>query len=374
MISAWCLKTPYLDHLVPVWKALPEDRRGSVYVSEQCLDYAERLGLAARRFREYERQAGPLVIFSRAEFRRLPTGSPVVFIEHGVGANYDGRSHLAAITSQRAAQIMALLTTPAQAEAHRRIFGDRVHEVGCPKLDAWAGYRHRRHRRHRPPVVAFSHHWDQRMYPETRSAWPWDAEAWEQVIAGGRYTVLGHKHPGDPRDIEGWCREHGIEFVERFDDVLRRADLYVADNTSTLYEFAATGRPVVVLSPPWYRRDVHHGARFWEHLPGLECAIPDHLEACIAEALEDVPARRALRELALEAVYGPLDGRATERAVAVLLQIDEMAEQGCWAAPPGTVTGRVAFRHIRTGRIRRVAAGQSRRRAQYERNLEWERL
>lgn len=371
MISVWCLKHPYLDHLQPIWEAIPAERRDWVYVSDECWAYAESLGLRPRRFREYLRQPGPMLIFSRAEVRRMPAGVPIVFAEHGVGPNYGGKSHLDRLREQWANRMTALLTTPAQAPAHERLFPGRVHVVGCPKLDRWHGFHKGRSE---PPTVAFSHHWEQRIYPETRSAWPWDAEAWERVIASGRYTMLGHKHPGDPRDIEGWCREHGVEFVSRFDEIMERADLFVADNTSTLYEFAATDRPVVVLSPPWYRRDVHHGVRFWEHIPGVECAVPEHLEACIEEALEDMPARRLIREQAVTAVYGPLDGRATERAVEILLEIDETLSGRRFPWAPSDERAVIYYRHIRTGRIRGAPPAPSRRRLRYERDPDWERI
>ena len=322
-VSAWCSRIPYLDHLLPIWRELEERcsdtlTLGAVYAHERTHKYVRSLGLVPQRFRDFQvddEGSDLLIIFSRVEFSALPRGVPVVFVEHGVGANYNGVSHLLTGVRGYAPPIVAVLTTPAQEAVHRRAFGGRVHVVGCPKLDYWYGYEHICKS---PPVVAFSHHWDQRRYPESRSAWPWDAEAWKRIIAKGEYEILGHKHPGDSRDIERWCARQGIEFVPTFDEIMERADLYVADNSSTLYEFAATGRPVVVLSPPWYRREVSHGVRFWDHVPGVECALADHLEACIEEALKDVPARRVLRERAVEAVYGPLDGQATERVVKIL--------------------------------------------------------
>jgi hypothetical protein len=311
-VSAWCSRSPYIDHVLPVWRALPEEIKGRFYVHADQRAYAETLGLEPVDL--HQEGDDLLIVCSRSEFGRLPKGVPIVFLEHGAGASYDG-SHVVALHARYMPPVAAVLTTPAQQRAHRQVFGDRVHVVGCPKLDQWATYKHKKSR---PPVVAFSHHWDEKRLPETRSSWPWDAEAWGKVAASGRYRVLGHKHPVDKRDIEGWCQDHGIEFVERFAEVLDRADLFVADNSSTLYEFAATGRPVVVLSPPWYRRDVDHGARFWSHVPGLECSIAEHLEAAIAEALKDVPERVRLREAAVEAVYGPRDGQATERCVAAI--------------------------------------------------------
>ena len=338
--------------------------KGSVYVNRSRLDYAASLDLDPRPF---ESGAGGdlYLVFSRVDFATVPRRAPLIFVEHGVGANYEGKSHIVAGSGAGpASRVAAVLTTPAQEPAHRQVFGSRVRVVGCPKLDAWRGYKHKKGR---PPVVAFSHHWEQRTYPETRSAWPWDAEAWSRVITSGKYRVLGHKHPGDPRPVDEWCRKHGIEFVPTFDEVLRRADLYVADNSSTLYEFAATGRPVVVLSPPWYRRKVSHGARFWDHVPGVECALAGHLKACIEEALKDVPGRRELRERSVEAVYGALDGKATERAVEVIVELAARFPEG--AKPDGMRPAKhrlVTYRNAQTGSIVTIPA-RSGRRMRYER-------
>jgi hypothetical protein len=60
-----------------------------------------------------------------------------------------------------------------------------------------------------------------------------------------RSTVIGHGHPKAdwPERIQRYYRRAGIPFVADFDDVCRQADVYVCDNSSTLFEFAATGRP-----------------------------------------------------------------------------------------------------------------------------------
>jgi hypothetical protein len=111
-----------------------------------------------------------------------------------------------------------------------------------------------------------------------------------------------------------WWDSFGVETVDSFDEIMERADLYVADNTSTLYEFASLDRPVVVLSPPFYRRDVKHGLRFWDHVPGVQVSHPDELDAALHEAWADFPARAALRHKAVEAAYGVMDGQAARRA------------------------------------------------------------
>ena len=135
--------------------------------------------------------------------------------------------------------------------------------------------------------------------------------------------MIGHGHPRAWPTLKIVYDHWGIEKVRSFDHVMSRADCYVVDNSSTLYEFAATGRPVVVLNCPRYRRDVHHGLRFWDHIPGIQCDSPEDLPGAIELALEDPPELREIREEAVAAVYPQHDGHATDRAVEALLAVWE---------------------------------------------------
>lgn len=118
-----------------------------------------------------------------------------------------------------------------------------------------------------------------------------------------------------------------VPFARHFDEVLDKADLYVCDNSSTLYEFASTNRPVLVLNAPWYRRNVHHGLRFWDAIPGLPVDSPDNLRRGIEMALTDGPFARDERRKAVRYVYGDLcDGQATTRAVSAILDLLHASE------------------------------------------------
>jgi CDP-glycerol glycerophosphotransferase (TagB/SpsB family) len=110
-------------------------------------------------------------------------------------------------------------------------------------------------------------------------------------------------------------RRAGINVVRDFADVCRQADLYITDNSSSLYEFAATGRPVVVLNAPWYRRDVHHGLRFWDAIPGPQVDHSRDLVPTVLKALETDTTD--LRESALAKVYAYRSG-AAERAARII--------------------------------------------------------
>jgi CDP-glycerol glycerophosphotransferase (TagB/SpsB family) len=118
----------------------------------------------------------------------------------------------------------------------------------------------------------------------------------------------------------GLWRQLGIEHVTLFDAVAARADLYVCDNSSTLYEFAALGRPVVVLNSPAYRRDLDLWPRFWRCADvGVQVDRPDDLEVAIHLALDDPPAIAARRRAVVDEVYPLLDGRAAQRSAEAIL-------------------------------------------------------
>ena len=102
-----------------------------------------------------------------------------------------------------------------------------------------------------------------------------------------------------------------------FDDVLRRADVYACDNSSTLYEFASTGRPVVVLNAPWYRHDANHGLRFWDASGvGVTSYEPGRPAGRASSAAADIVTRR-VRGTALDIVYAYRTGAAQRAADAI---------------------------------------------------------
>jgi len=144
------------------------------------------------------------------------------------------------------------------------------------------------------------------------------------LVTEGPWDVIGHGHPRFWPTLRIVYRHWEIPRARHFDTVMKKADVFVCDNSSTIYEFAATGRPVVVLNCPRYRRDVEHGVRFWEHIPGIQCDKAEALPNAIRMALEDGPELQEIREEAVAAVYPMHDGKATDRAVdALVTQLEE---------------------------------------------------
>jgi hypothetical protein len=329
----------FLDHLYPTWCALPEEQRGALCLGQyrmgnaspgEVADHAQRLGMGGWRVFNssvelmgfLKQRRGPVVTAAFGDLAVAnATGRPQVFSEHGAGQSFSNR-HPSYSGGERGREHVKLFLCPNETVARRnREFYPGIPNavVGCPKLDQW--HLAPEKPRDSPPVIALSFHWDCRVAPEARTTLP----HYQDCLKGlaWQFRLLGHGHPRIQPQLKPIYAAAGIEFVPDFEEVLQRADLYVCDQMSTLYEFASLGRPVVVLNAPWYRRSVQHGLRFWEAATvGVQCDQPADLPAAIEQALEDSPAQQEARRAAVELAYAYCDGHAAERAAAAILEVD----------------------------------------------------
>lgn len=306
----------YRDHLAPIWAALPDELRGTWWGP-----YGRRVD---RSFTA--NTSGVLLVAGALDRVKAAPGRPVVLLEHGAGQSYDGDPSGARHASYSGgadwqAAVGFLCPSERVADRWRAAYpGAEAVAVGCPRLDRWHGHRPLRTLR---PVVAFTFHWDCALVPETRSAWAHYERAMPAIVAelrGAGWSVVGHSHPRWKSALARRWHELGVPYVASLEEVMETADVLVADNTSALYEFAATGRPVVALNAPWYRRDVEHGLRFWSHVPGVQADDPSMVAAAVRAAAADHPSIREKREAVVAHVYGTLDGHATQRAVDALVR------------------------------------------------------
>jgi len=313
LVDVLATERHFADHLRPIYQALPPDRRGRL-LTETTVPPSRRA----------------TVVSSFGDLHRARhAGRPVILTEHGAGQTYrDPAGRLLAHTSyaggrDRYGVILALVPGPTARDAYLEtgsLNGAPVVEAGVPKLDAW----HRGDRRPEltsPPTIAVSFHWDCTVAPETRSAW----RRFLPAIAELRrrrpdLRILGHAHPRLRKTIEPVYAKEGIAFEPDFERVLEVASVYACDNSSTMYEYASTERPVVVLNHRLYRKDVEHGLRFWAASRlGPIVDDPRELEAAIDRALRPDPAAGQLRRDAVALAYHATDGKATERAVRAIL-------------------------------------------------------
>jgi len=341
----WATEPHFIDHLAPLWHALDPERRGTFWTTPALVGHAATLGVEAKAAdgipRALRSGRWPIVTAAWGQAgKALSTRRPVVLLNHGSGQTFTGVSHPSysgGAPELRRRIALFLEPGPHAAEATLASIPEaRVVQVGPAKLDTWhtsppkpAGER---------PVAAISFHWRCKVVAEAGTAFDYYRSALAD-LAAGPWELLGHGHPTLWNEIRPIYEELGIEPVRRFDDVLARADLYIADGTSTLYEFASTGRPVLCLNTPAYRRDVHHGLRFWDAVPGLECDHPADLRSKVVEALEDPVEARVRRAHGVARAYVACDGQAAVRAAeAISVLIDEAAvETVAVSSPLGTV-------------------------------------
>lgn len=295
LIGLVASETHYLDHLQPIWDLLPDSVKG-------------------------DRRKDVILVGGYADVKDNPL-KPYVYVEHGAGQSYveptdphTFRSTAPYYSGGRAHQHAALFICPndeVAARWHERYPDKPTAVVGCPKLDPWhSGARGAVEDR----TVAITFHWDALFtgVPETVSAFGQYYQATIEAATKWRnegWTVLGHNHPRYPAVREFWVspvsKAAGIEYVSA-DEVLDRASVLVADNTSMQAEFLSLGRRVVWLNEERYRRDVNHGGRFWDwpQMGGLQI---DSAEDLAALNLDDVPSTTGHP-------YAFADGLAASRA------------------------------------------------------------
>jgi hypothetical protein len=318
----------FIDHLAPIWNALPADRRGSFYVPESLREWADQRGIAVTVFsspkdviRELRRTDDLLIVNSYSDLGyALKSRRPAVLVDHGNGQSFSNTSphHPGGIGRNRDSVVLYIMPNTHAAMRNQESYPDVPNAVvGCAKLDHW--HIQSPKTRSTPPVVCLSWHWDCRAEsPEKRWAWDHFESALPELVRAaerGEFQLIGHGHPRAWQVLERAYQRLGIESVKDLEEVFARADVYVNDSSSTLYEFASLDRPVVVLNAPWFRRDVNHGIRFWDAADvGVQVDSPELLLSAIRRALIDSPEQQRRRREAVTHAYTFTDGCAAERA------------------------------------------------------------
>jgi hypothetical protein len=304
-------RSHYLDHIAPVWDALPARRRGSIVIREIARERAEALGLPVT-----TRDTGrnPVIVTSMGDLARANRfpDRPIALMNHGIGGVY-GRRRRQHIPDVPGVNLFLFASEYAASWACTAYPNERIEVTGSPFAD-WLPRKEPG-----PQTVAISFHWrTHRITPEKQPA----IDHYRAVLPAiaKRFHIIGHGHPKSIEEYGAMWESMGVEVVREFTDICRRADLYVCDTSSSIYEFAATGRPVVLLNAPWYRRDIEQGVmRFWSGADvGIQVDEPDQLADAIERALEDEPEQQAKREAIVDRAFAHR-GNAAQVTAEVLM-------------------------------------------------------
>jgi hypothetical protein len=295
----------YNDHLQPIWDALPEIAKGNWF---QHVPPSE--------------PTGNVTLVCSVGNLNMLKGAPAIYMEHGSGYSYVNargeRFHPSYAGSlKRPGVILFLnnheLTHDLNRKAHPDVPGVIV---GTPKMDAWAG---RTWENPTDPIAVYSTHWNCKVVPETRSAHKEYRWALRPEVSDPGFTWNGHAHPRGWPIVRSDYKRFAVPEIQHFSDVLDQGSVYVADTTSTLYEFAYTGKPVVCMNASFYRRDVNHGMRFWDYVPGIQVDHWKELNGAVLRALDGEG--EDLRRRAVDVVYPIRDGSSAARAAAAILEM-----------------------------------------------------
>lgn len=292
----------YRQHLRPIWEALEPEERGA---------------WAETRVHQptWVTPSIPVRVWIAASHRdsaslyRLQT--PRVHMEHGVGLQWYPKQQLHHLIF-RSSAIAAPNEFIAQRyrELKKRL---RVEVIGTPKLDHLAKLEP-------GAATAISFHWSgvMRQNPTSLTLW----RPLIEELAGER-ELLGHAHPKIWQRARKFYDAIGIEPVQDFAEVCRRASLYLCDHSSTLYEWAALDRELILLRRPGHREQIPQLSGLgWDHFTGIgpELKLGGSLRAALEAAADHQ--FRAVRQEATAALY-PYIGSATRRAIDLLHEIEE---------------------------------------------------
>lgn len=242
----------------------------------------------------------------------------IVFCEHGTGLSYNNKhGSYAGSLQHRQNVILRLSPNHIHANIEKETLECPVEIIGVPKLDKFAT-RYWNFNKEKP-TVAISFHFDCFVNPETRSSFNYFKSILPEL--NKQFNLLGHAHPRMMPHIKDFYIKNKIRVVDDFEDVLNMADIYCCDNSSTIFEWCITEKPIVLLNPPYYRKNVEHkgNPRFWRlsNIAPL-CEKPEDLIPCIWEAVNNHSKYQPFIRRAKKEVLHITDGSATKTAVDII--------------------------------------------------------
>jgi hypothetical protein len=303
MFDAFASYPHYWDHIQPIWEAAEDV--GMFYVTRST----QRPGFVTNALGQ-----GPAVLVAGFPDLKRTRHRPHIFLEHGIGETWGSTDPHYAGGPGRESVILFLCPNRRVAEANRRYDAPSV-VVGSPRLE-WliSSTPTHRERGDRLRLVA-SFHWDNRMIPETTTG----LFQFQQYFAGwatdSRIEIRGHAHPRIIDKAAKYFARAGIEMIADFADVIAWADVYAADNTSTIFEARACGLGVVFFDLPWYPTE-SDSWRFGDH-----ANIGPHVRdgRGLVEAAYDANDNRVSYDATgmVAEVFGTVDGSTRRAADAI---------------------------------------------------------
>ena len=275
-IDFFARRVHFIDHIAPVWLALPAEERGLFFVPDFLRGHAESYGIEAQGLFTADKQANPIDVIpaGRNPMMTCAYGDMLqamkvnqkrkhILMEHGVGLTFKHPGYAGGFGSRTTVSMFLPPNEFIRAKTAQALPQAKQEIIGTPKLDGYQ-FPEKAPAPKKKPVVAISFHWDgSRVCAEAGNAFKHYQHYLASLARERGFRLIGHGHPKYLHTLRHYYEDAGIEVVEDFRDVMEQADLYVNDCSSTMYEFCVTGKPVVILNAPWFRKFVNYGIRFW---------------------------------------------------------------------------------------------------------------
>lgn len=316
----------YIDHMVPIYHMLPAHCRGGFHVSADLVEYAQEQRI--KDIHVFDKTKGwddhvltcgygDMTSASRMSRHKL------IMMEHGIGHGFGTAAYPNGIGRR---DLVDFFLYPNQYTADKALTVRKTPYdiIGTPKMDqivntigSWGASER---------TICISFHWGdgKQNPPESGSA----LNHYRSIlpVLNKKYKLLAHGHPLARQVHKPIYQDLGIEFVDDFMDVCRRASIYINDLSSTLYEFLCTGKPVILLNAPWFRRDVQWGIRFWDYSNvGINVEDPAQLCDAIDRTFENYLICEDARRKAIQDLY-PFLGYSASVAASTLVHYMESNE------------------------------------------------
>lgn len=281
-----------MDHMEPIHRHLPDELRG------------ERLTDPQRSLSHIKHWSKNDVVMVASYIDIAAAGDRnVIYVEHGAGQTYEGAKPDAANYYHGGKHPENVVGYIGPRQSVIDAWGRPGFAAGAPICDDYELFSAER-------VVAITFHWNGGSpamvgVPEAGTAFDYYNERMSAIVDTFRrndWTVVGHRHPR-ANYLKGYWERLDVPTASA-SEIRERAQLVVVDNSSFAYEMQYLARDVITLNAPWFRRDVEHGLRFWEHAPGLQVDGPEELLGAIPD-LDDIRAHPGMSSFDQNnAVYG----------------------------------------------------------------------
>lgn len=305
LIDFFAREPHHKEHALAIYNALPPELKGDFIVNPADL---KRL----------------TAVFCYKDLKAAGrAGVKTIYSDHGAGF-YFNTEHpsYAGSTAFRDSIVLRLSPNENHAKKEREVLDCPVEVIGVPKLDKYfKTVKPVLDRPYKRKKVAVSFHWDCKVNWATSSAYRYYIDHLWRLT--DKYEVIGHGHPRIINKLAKYYQKQGIKVVTDFGYILKNADVYINDSSSTLFEFAAMNKPVVLLNCPNYNKlENHEGCpRFWKHANiGPQVDTPDQLLPAVEEALNNRGRYLPQQRIATEEIFSFTDGECAQRAVQSIIK------------------------------------------------------